>query len=114
MRWFTGLLGTSRMSKIGDQISSTSMQLLWGVGQLHRYVGGRGARVRSSDDRRFRVEMNGDWFPWSGWYYGGEEWIDDKPDEWEGPERFKVAYRHVVDRVRGRGAKNIQWMFHTK
>jgi len=56
----------------------------------------------------FGVEMNGDWFPWSGWYYGGEEWIDDKPDEWEGPERFKVAYRHVVDRVRGRGAKNIQ------
>jgi beta-mannanase len=61
----------------------------------------------------FGVEMNGDWFPWSGWYYGGEEWIDDKPDEWEGPERFKAAYRHVVDRVRGRGAQNIQWMFHT-
>ena len=57
--------------------------------------------------------MNGDWFPWAGWYYGGEEWVDDKPDQWEGPERFKAAYRHVVDRVRARGARNIKWMFHT-
>ncbi len=34
-------------------------------------------------------------------------------DEWEGPEHFKKAYRHVVDRVRARGASNIKWMFHT-
>jgi hypothetical protein len=61
----------------------------------------------------FANEMNGDWFPWSGWYYGGEELVDDKPDEWEGPEHFKAAYRHVVDRVRARGARNIKWMFHT-
>ncbi|PZR76982.1 MAG: beta-mannanase [Chthoniobacterales bacterium] len=61
----------------------------------------------------FGVEMNGDWFPWSGWFYGGEEWVDDTPDQWEGPEHFKKAYRYVVDRVRARGAKNVQWMFHT-
>jgi beta-mannanase len=61
----------------------------------------------------FGVEMNGDWFPWSGWYYGGEEWVGDAPDVWEGPEHFKKAYRHVVDRVRARGAANVKWMFHT-
>jgi hypothetical protein len=59
----------------------------------------------------FGVEMNGDWFPWSGSYYGGENWNKDL-DDWEGPARFKAAYRHVVDRVRARGANNIQWMFH--
>ena len=61
----------------------------------------------------FGVEMNGDWFPWSGTYYGGSKLVDDRPDQWEGPERFKAAYRHVVDRVRARGANNIKWMFHT-
>ncbi|MEP6936451.1 MAG: glycosyl hydrolase [Chthoniobacterales bacterium] len=67
----------------------------------------------------FGVEMNGDWFPWSGWYYGADNWIDLDDDtnpeagEWQGPDCFKRAYRHVVDRVRARGASNIQWMFHT-
>ena len=30
----------------------------------------------------------------------------------EGPEVFKQAYRHVVDRVRARGARNVLWVFH--
>jgi hypothetical protein len=60
----------------------------------------------------FGVEMNGDWFPWSGTYYGGDEWIPEIKS-WRGPENFKAAYRHVVDRVRAHGAANIQWMFHT-
>src|SRR3977135_1092657 len=34
----------------------------------------------------FGVEINGDWFPWSGWYYGGEEWGGDAPDVWEWPQ----------------------------
>jgi hypothetical protein len=60
----------------------------------------------------FGVEMNGDWFPWSGIYYGGDEWVEER-NNWAGPESFKAAYRHVVDRVRARGATNIKWMFHT-
>jgi len=60
----------------------------------------------------FGIEMNGDWFPWSGTYYGADNWNDDL-DDWEGPARFKKAYRHVVDRVRARGAGNVKWMFHT-
>jgi len=60
----------------------------------------------------FGVEMNGDWFPWSGTYYGGSQW-DPEHNDWKGPETFKAAYRYVVDRVRARGASNIKWMFHT-
>ncbi|HJT79568.1 MAG TPA: glycosyl hydrolase [Chthoniobacterales bacterium] len=60
----------------------------------------------------FGVEMNGDWFPWSGTYYGGDDW-DEQANNWKGPETFRRAYRYVVDRVRARGAGNIKWMFHT-
>ena len=60
----------------------------------------------------FGVEMNGDWFPWSGTFYGGNQW-DPEHNNWKGPETFRNAYRHVVDRVRARGASNIKWMFHT-
>ncbi len=60
----------------------------------------------------FGVEMNGTWFPWSGAYYGGAEWDKDR-NNWKGPETFRTAYRHVVDRVRARGASNVKWMFHT-
>ncbi|MEO8440156.1 MAG: glycosyl hydrolase [Spartobacteria bacterium] len=61
----------------------------------------------------FANEMNGDWFPWSGWFYGAGQKVEGRSDQWEGPETFKQAYRHVVDRVRARGAINIEWLFHT-
>lgn len=58
----------------------------------------------------FANEVNGSWFPWSGSLYGG-----DKPapgDGFQGPETFKAAWRHVVDRVRARGATNVKWVLH--
>jgi len=48
-------------------------------------------------------EMNGDWFPWSGCFYGAAK---------GGNDVFKKAWRYVVDRVRARGAHNILWVFH--
>lgn len=51
----------------------------------------------------FCNEMNGDWFPWSGCFYGGSK---------GGNEVFKRAWRYVVDRVRSKGATNILWVFH--
>jgi len=60
----------------------------------------------------FANEMNGEWFPWSGTYYGGSQWVPERKN-WLGPENYKAAYRHVVDRIRRRGATNIKWLFHT-
>ncbi len=57
----------------------------------------------------FCNEMNGNWFPWSGIYYGKGKLKDGEP---RGPGTFKKAWRHVVDRVRARGATNISWVFH--
>lgn len=55
------------------------------------------------------LEMNGNWFPWSGCWYGGNQ---AGPSGLTGPELFKKAYRYVVDRVRAHGAANILWGFH--
>jgi hypothetical protein len=60
----------------------------------------------------FGVEMNGTWFPWSGIYYGADEWLPDEKN-WKGPATFIKTFRYVVTRVRARGASNIKWMFHT-
>jgi hypothetical protein len=83
----------------------------------------------------FANEMNGEWFPWSGNFFGGDKEIagfDPPPYNgpeylrggyltwWGslgfprhvGPELFKAAYRHLVDRVRARGATNVIWVFH--
>jgi hypothetical protein len=58
-------------------------------------------------------EMNGNWFPWGGPYYGGGKPIPNtNPVRYEGPETFKRAYRYIVDRVRAQGARNILWVFH--
>jgi beta-mannanase len=53
------------------------------------------------------LEMNGTWFPWSGWFYNqqGKQGL-------LGPELYKRTYRYVVDRVRAHGAHNILWVFH--
>ncbi|UKL13281.1 glycoside hydrolase family 26 protein [Dissulfurimicrobium hydrothermale] len=60
------------------------------------------------------LEMNGTWFPWSGYFYGGGKVVRRKGSVvlYQGPELYKKAYRYVVDRVRARGADNILWGFH--
>jgi hypothetical protein len=60
------------------------------------------------------LEMNGTWFPWSGWFYGAGQ-MAKKPgalSPWQGPDLYRRTYRRVVDRVRAKGAKNISWVFH--
>lgn len=58
------------------------------------------------------LEMNGRWFPWSGIFYGAGKPLEGCKSCFEGPETFKRAYRHIVDRVRARGAANILWAWH--
>jgi beta-mannanase len=58
----------------------------------------------------FCNEMNGDWFPWSGCYYGREKPLPG--GKYQGPETFKRAWRYVVDRVRAHGGTNVLWVFH--
>lgn len=60
----------------------------------------------------FAVEMNGDWFPWSGTFNGGgtTDGYGD-PAKADGPERYVDAYRHIVDLFRARGVTNVTWVW---
>lgn len=51
----------------------------------------------------YGTEVNSETFPWNGAYNGANQTAADK---------FKAAYRHVVEVIEGAGAKNITWVFH--
>ncbi len=60
----------------------------------------------------FGVEMNGNWFPWSGVFQGaGTTSLFGDPYVPDGPERFVAAFRHVVEIFRSHGASNAIWYF---
>ena len=59
------------------------------------------------------IEMNGNWFPWSGIFHGGGRVIEKtEPPVHEGPDTYRKAFRYIVERVRAKGAGNIEWVFH--
>lgn len=61
----------------------------------------------------FGGEMNGDWFPWSGVLNGGGTTSGyGDPTVADGPERFRDAYRHIIDLFRMQDVQNITWVIH--
>lgn len=61
----------------------------------------------------FGCEMNGDWFQWSGVNNGGK--ITNhygNPKLVDGPERYRDAYRHIINLFRKVGVHNVNWVFH--
>jgi len=52
-------------------------------------------------------------FGWSGLFNGGAKTDGyGDPNYPDGPERFRDAYRHIIDLFRNEGVKNITWFFH--
>jgi len=71
------------------------------------------ANTETSLLAEFGTEVNGSWFPWNGIYNGGETSNNyGDPNLPDGPERFRDAYRHIIDICRENGATNITWFFH--
>jgi len=61
----------------------------------------------------YGTEMNGEWFSWNGvWNGGGAAGGYGEADQPDGPERFRDAYRRIVQTCREQGADNITWVFH--
>ena len=61
----------------------------------------------------FGTEVNGQWFSWNGVWNGGEQtggYGDGSLAD--GPERFRDAYRHIVNLMQSQGAYNMLWVFH--
>jgi hypothetical protein len=79
---------------------------------LHRYA--RAVKATGiSIVADFAVEMNGDWFPWSGACNGGGVTTGyGDPAVADGPERFRDTYRRIVDIFRAEGANDVTWLFH--
>lgn len=61
----------------------------------------------------FAAEPNGDWFPWCGKLNGGnkKDSYGDK-NEFDGPEVFRDAYRHLINIFRDEDANKVTWVFH--
>ncbi len=57
----------------------------------------------------FACEPNSNWYPWSGVANGSDTKNADSSTA--GPDLYKRASRHTVDRVRAAGARNIGWVF---
>ena len=71
------------------------------------------ANTNTSLLAEFGTEVNGSWFPWNGVYNGGATTTNyGDPNLPDGPERFRDAYRHIIDICRNNGATNITWFFH--
>ena len=61
----------------------------------------------------FGTEVNGNWFPWNGmWNGAGQKTGYGDPNDYDGQERFRDVYRHVVQIFRNVGADNVTWFFH--
>lgn len=60
----------------------------------------------------FGMEMNGDWFPWSGKFQGagGTSRFGD-PKRADGLERYVATYRHIIQLFRDGGVENVSWVF---
>lgn len=61
----------------------------------------------------FGVEMNGDWFSWSGIFNGADKKDGyGDPTLYDGPEKYRDAYRHIIDLFREEKVKHVTWFFH--
>ncbi len=61
----------------------------------------------------FGTECNGDWFPWNAKWNGKNNKTGyGNPDKYDGAERFRDAYRHIIDIFNSRGVNNVTWFFH--
>jgi hypothetical protein len=61
----------------------------------------------------FGTEVNGNWFPWNGQYNGAGTTAEyGDPNIPDGAERFRDAYRHIIDICNTNNANKITWFFH--
>lgn len=61
----------------------------------------------------FGTEVNGNWFPWNAEFNGGSSRTGyGDPNLFDGMERFRDVYRHIIDICREQGVNNITWFYH--
>ena len=61
----------------------------------------------------FAVEANGNWFGYSGIFNGADETSGyGDPNYPDGPERYRDAYRHIIELFKNENVRHITWFYH--
>lgn len=61
----------------------------------------------------FAPEANGQWYSWNGyWNGGGYTTAYGNPQLPDGPERYRDAYRRIINLFRAENVENVTWVFH--
>lgn len=60
----------------------------------------------------FGPEVDGDWMPWNARWNGGSEMSYGDASIPDGAERFRDAFRHIIDLFKNAGVTNATWVFH--
>ena len=71
-------------------------------GSFDTYIDAFADKLKAYTDTiivRLMHEFDGDWYPWCIANNGGD------------PQKFITAYRHIVDRVKTKGASKVKWMW---
>lgn len=111
---FVRLMARSDFSEFGQDQTYTMQRILNGDfdTQLNEWFT-KAAQLNYPILCEFGTEMNGNWFPWNGQYAGaGTTNQYGDPNYPDGPERFRDAYRHIIDIANANNANNITWFFH--
>ena len=60
----------------------------------------------------FGTEVNGKWFPWNAKWNGMDSTSYGDPNLFDGMEKFRDVYRHIITLCNEQGVKNITWFYH--
>ncbi len=61
----------------------------------------------------FGTEVNGSWFPWNAKWNGKSSTSGyGNVNAYDGTERFRDAYRHIIDLFNAQEVDNVTWFFH--
>ncbi|VAW10567.1 hypothetical protein MNBD_BACTEROID03-1777 [hydrothermal vent metagenome] len=60
----------------------------------------------------FGTEVNGEWFPWNAKWNGSDSKNYGDANLYDGMEKFRDAYRRIINICSEQGAKNITWFYH--
>ncbi len=111
---FIRMMPRSTFDAGGPDPLYTMQQIIDGVYDIHLTQWAIGAKTAAIPLLvEFGAEVNGNWFSWNGQYNGGgESKAYGDPTVPDGPERFRDAYRHIIDLCRQNNVDNITWFYH--
>ena len=111
---FVRLMPRSREEQFVKESHFTMQHIIDGVFDKELHLWAKEAKIHNIPLLvDFAVESNGDWFSWSG-IFNGKDIKDGYGDKnyYDGAERYRDAYRHIIDIFKSEKVTTITWFFH--